>query len=78
MANNTSLATNHHVFAHLGATADTRLGGNNGTLADLYIMGNLYQVVQLYPLADDGGTHGCTVDSSIGTNFHLVFNDHIT
>ena len=41
-------------------------------------MGNLYEVVELYALANIGRTHCRTVYTSVGTNLYIVFDGNDT
>ena len=54
VAGNAHLAADHAVFTDAAAARDAGLSHHHGMLADLRVMGNLDQVVQLDPLADDG------------------------
>ena len=40
-------------------------------------MGNLAEIVNLGTAVDDGGAHGGAVDAGVGTNLHIVLDDHI-
>ena len=61
------------MFTYFARTSNSRLGGNHCVSANLHIVSDLYKVVNLDSLADNGGAHGGTVNSSIGTKFHIVF-----
>ena len=41
-------------------------------------MGNLHQVVQLHAFVNDGTAHGRAVHTGIGTNLHIILDNHIT
>jgi hypothetical protein len=78
MAYNTNLAAKYHILGNFCTARDTRLRGNHRILPNLYIMGYLYQVIQLYAFAYDRRAHGCPVNSSIGPHFNVILNNNIT
>ena len=41
-------------------------------------MCQMNKIVELHPFMDPSGTHGGTVDRGIGTDFHIIVNDHIS
>ena len=74
MSGYTYLSGKYAPFAYLGGTRHASLRSHYRVASYLYIVGNLDQVVQLYALMDDGGTHRGTVYARIGTDFHIVFD----
>ena len=45
--------------------------------AHLYVVGNLYEVVEFHPFADDGRAHGGAVDGGVGTYLDIIFENHV-
>ena len=43
-------------------------------MADVGVVGDLHEVVELHALADVGGTHGGAVYARVGANLHVVFD----
>src|SRR5690606_39890746 len=58
------LSRQHTIFADLGRTRYSGLGGDHGVTANFYIVRNLYQVIEFYAGADHGSVagEGRTVD----------------
>ena len=65
-------------FAYLGRTCDAHLGSHDGMRTYFIVVGYLDQIVQLYSAMNNGCSHGCTVDASIGADFYIVFQDNNT
>ena len=40
-------------------------------------MSQMHQIVKLHPLVDAGGAHGGPIDRRVGTNLHIVVDNHI-
>ena len=78
MAGNTHLTAKHTPFAYLCTACYTYLRRHHGVGADVGIVGNLYEVVELYALANIGRTHCRTVYTSVGTNLYIVFDGNDT
>mgnify|MGYP003349801727 CR=1 FL=1 len=77
MPGDANLSSDHDPVAHFGAAADTRLCGNDRRLPYFYVMCDLYEVVELGTFPDDRGTDRGPVDRCIGTDLHLVLDDHV-
>ncbi len=77
MPNNTYLTADDTTLADLGTARYACLCCYHGVFTYLYVVGYLYQVVQLYTAAYVGRAHGCPVNSSIRAYFHIVFYYHI-
>src|SRR5688572_7086469 len=77
MTDNTSLSSNHNVFANFGRTTDAGLGGDHCIMPYFHVMSNLDQVIQLRTGTNQCRTHRCAVNSGIGTDFDIVFNNDI-
>ena len=45
--------------------------------ADLHVVADLHQVVELDPPADDGRIRLGAVDAGVGPDLHVVFDDHV-
>src|ERR1700733_8943212 len=71
------LATDHDAASDLGTTADSGLGGNDGILAHIHIVGDLDQVVQFGSGPDDGRSDRRPVDRCVGPDLYIVFNLHV-
>ena len=78
MSGNTYLSAEHTPFAYLGRTCDAHLGSHDGMRTYFIVVGYLDQIVQLYSAMNNGCSHGCTVDASIGADFYIVFQDNNT
>ena len=53
MPSDTHLSTKHTPFAHLRATGYTNLGTHHGVTSDVVVMGNLNEVVDFNPTAEN-------------------------
>ena len=51
---------------------------HDGVLADFAVMGHLDKVVELHTLMNNGLSHGRAVDTGIGTNLHIIFDNYNT
>ena len=74
MASYAHLSTEHAPLANLRRASDTHLSRHDGIFADIGIVGNLHQVVELDALADVGATHSRTVYARIGSYLHIVLD----
>ena len=70
MTGKTGCAGNSTIFAYSGATRNTDTGRNGGVLANNDIVGNLYQVIQTYPVVYFSIAKGTAIDAGVGTNLH--------
>jgi hypothetical protein len=70
------LSGQDHSFSQASAPGNADLGYNNRPFAHLDIVSNLNQVVDFGALADMSLAQGCPIDSRIGPNLHIVFNDY--
>ena len=77
MTGNTYLTCQYAVAAYFCTTGYPHLGTKNGTLPYLHIVSYLTEVVNLGILAHTRFAHHGTVNSGIGTNLHIIFNNHI-
>ena len=59
-------ATKHAVIANPGATCNSDFGRHCAVITNLYVVGNLNQVVQLYAVAYCGVVQGATVYGGSG------------
>jgi len=60
-----------------GTAADDGSDGNHATFANAAIMANLYQVVNLHIILNDGAAKGGTFDGSVAANEDVVAYDNI-
>lgn len=60
------------VAPDFGRTCHSALGGHDGVGANLAIVGNLHQIVELDTVVDAGLAHCGTVDGSVGPDFHII------
>ena len=74
----TALACNHTILADMRGSAHARLGCHGGVLPHFGVVRQHDEVVELHTLVDARRAHSGTVDGGIGTDFHIVLNDHIT
>src|SRR4051812_36264834 len=77
MANKACLSADHYIPANLGRPRYARLRCNYSAFANFYVMGDLYEVIELGAGFYDGGTHGSPVDSGIGADLHVILQDNI-
>src|ERR1700761_2581634 len=78
MPHDACLAADHRSVADLGAAADPCLCGDHRILPDLYVVCDLYKVIELGAFADDSRSYCCPVDSAIDPDLHIIFYHHIT
>jgi hypothetical protein len=76
MVGKTSLPTDHDMMANRGATGDANLGDHDRVFSDRDIVGDLDQVIDLGAPLDDGAAERGSVDSYVGAQFNVVFDDH--
>src|SRR5690606_9690390 len=74
------LSRQHTIFADLGRTRYSGLGGDHGVTANFYIVRNLYQVIEFYAGADHGSVagEGRTVDHRVCPNGDIIFYNDFT
>lgn len=77
MTGEPNLPANTAVLTNFGAAGDTALCCNNGMGTDFHIVSNLYQIIELDALPDDGAAHCGPVDGRISANFDFIFNNDI-
>src|SRR5262249_57795692 len=65
----------HHAASNPARARDARLGDDDGVRSDHGIMANLYEVVDLRPLADDGLAERGSIDRDVGPDLDVVL-DH--
>src|SRR5206468_8553811 len=69
------LPPEHDVVAYLRASGDAGLGRENTVAPDLHVVGDLNEVVNLGPLADQGGPKRATVHGGVASDFDVILND---
>src|SRR5690606_14129069 len=72
------LSTNNGVPADFGTPGNSRLGSYHRMFANLDIVRNLNQIIQLYALPYDGRSHRSTIDYRIRTDFDIILNDYVS
>src|SRR5215207_2564678 len=78
MANDSCLPPNHYMIANFSTSAYARLCCDHGMMSYFYIVGNLYQVVQLCTGFNNCRTHCGTIDRGVSANFNMIFHNHIS
>ena len=78
MVSKAYLSTDEAVVAYLCCTCDTCLCRRYGVLANLHVVANLNEVVQLHALADDCRVGLGAVDTCVCTNLHVVLDYNVT
>ena len=66
------LAGHHDVVAGLAAPGDPHLPAEQVVAADLVVVADHDQIVDLGPFADPGGLEGRAVDRAVRADFHVV------
>ena len=64
------------MLAYLGRAGNAYLCCHYGVRTYLYVVCYLYKVVEFNTSTYDGSTHRSTVDSSIGTQLYIVFENN--
>ena len=77
MISKTNLATDDRVVLDDGTACNPSLGRDDDASSDSDIVANLYQVVDLAPLADLSGTQRPSVDSCTGADLDIRFYQHV-
>ncbi len=60
------------------AACDSNHGHDETVLSHNYVVTQLHQIIDLCSPTNDGSTTGGSVNGNIGSNFHIVFNNHRT
>ena len=77
MANDTDLAPHHDVAACFGCPSNAGLSADDVVLANLYVMGDLDEVIDFGPFADSCSLEPGSIDCAIGSHFHIIFDDDV-
>src|SRR5690606_38453519 len=78
VADHADAAVNGAVATDTGAAGNADTGRHRGVITNLHVVGNLDLVVQLDAVADHGVVDGAAVDGGIGTDLHVITNQHAT
>ena len=78
MVSQSRLTSDHDMTADGGAAGDANLGYQDGVFADRDVMGDLHEIVDLGPLLNDRLSQCGTIDSDVGAELHVVFDDDAT
>ena len=78
VTDNTRLSADHRTIANLRTSTNPRLRGNDRVMPNLYIVRDLYQVIELGAFANNGRPNGGPVDSAIDPDLYIIFHYHIT
>ena len=65
------------VAAHARGSGNSGLRRGDGVLADLHVVSDLDQVVELHAAADDGRVGLRAVDAGVGADLHVVLDDDV-
>jgi len=77
MAKNARTTANRAAPADLGAASHARASGHGSVVADPDVMADLYLIVELDSIADDGIGQCATINRGVCADFHVV-SDHDT
>src|SRR5260221_14302125 len=77
MAGQTNLATQHHIISQLSAPGNARLRDHQAMFAQSYVVGDLYQIVDLGTLSNDRWPQCSAINGHIGPDLDFITNDHI-
>src|SRR5450631_3102662 len=66
------------MVADPGTTRNPHLGDNHAILTYLAVVGDLHQVVKLGTAPDQGSLKGCTINTGIGADLHIILKNHDT
>ena len=72
MATNAHLTAKHAPFANFCTSSHAHLRRHDGIGSDVGVVGNLHKIVKFHAFANIGATHGRTVDTGVGTDFHII------
>src|SRR5574344_60497 len=75
MTSQTYLTSEHAPLTNLGTACQTNLSTHYCILTDFTVVCYLDEVIQFHSLMEYGGTHGRTVNTCVGANFHVIFYD---
>ena len=78
MSAETYLSANHAPVAYLRRTGDAYLSRHDGVFANLDVVRDLDEVVELNTFTDNGRIHHRAIDGRIGSHFYIVFKHDIT
>src|SRR5512139_2798168 len=76
MSHQPGLSSQGDIAPDRGGARDPYLSHDNGVLPDHHIMGDLNQVIDLYPSSDEGAAQGPSVDGRVGADFDIILNLH--
>src|SRR5690606_31554005 len=76
MANHAHTAGDGAMATDAGAAGNTDAGRHGRVFTDLDVMGDLDLVIQLDAVADDGIADSATIDGGIGTDLHVITDQH--
>src|SRR5450432_1773898 len=71
------LSAEHTILPHLSRSCHHAMRRKIGVLSDLYIVGDMDQVVEFYSFAQDRRTKRSPVNGAIGADLHIIFYQHI-
>ena len=75
MIDDARLPSDGHMFANLGTSGDTRLRRDYRMLPDIYIVGDLHEIIDLGAAANHGLAQSRTIDGCVCANLNIIF-DH--
>ena len=75
MAGQAHLSSHHNEVTRFGASRNPNLGYDNAPPAQLHVMGDLHQIINLAAGADDSVGAGAAVNCGVSPDFDVVFDD---
>jgi len=76
MINNTNAPAKLGTAPDLYAAGNTGKGGHQRVFANIYIMSDVAQIIELHPRAQKGVTEHTPVNGAVRANAHLITQDH--
>src|SRR5204863_3744499 len=76
MAGETTLAGNRHVIAQLGRAGNADLRDEQAMFADLHVVSDLDEIIDLGPLAYHGLAERRAIDGGTGADLDIVLDPH--
>src|SRR3954462_7698278 len=74
MIAHTYLAANYRIILDNGAATDAGLCGNDDALANVHIVGDLYQVIDFGAVTDTCPAERTTVYTGVSADFDIILN----
>src|SRR5262245_27675863 len=70
-----NLTADQAMRSEAGAAGDAGLGSNDGVFADINVVGNLDEIVELHASADECSFQRTPINARVRSDFDIIFND---